>query len=241
MWLAAIVCLAYGVQTAAGFGSSLVCVTLGALVMPDIEQVLLHILPLSLLQTGWIVGRNRTSVVTPLLFGRVLPIMGAFMGAGFIAKHTLGTHPILKPLFGALVLGLATRELWRLRRPAAAPPEVSPWTSRLAIAGAGLVHGIYATGGPMLVYAIGREPLDQGQFRATLTSVWLTLNTFMVAFYAVSGSYDAAVLKNLAGLSLALPIGIFVGDKVHHHVAERTFRLVVFGLLGLAALALLLR
>jgi hypothetical protein len=42
--------------------------------------------------------------------------------------------------------------------------------------GAGLVHGMYTTGGPLLVYALGREGLSKHVFRSTVTAVWLVFN-----------------------------------------------------------------
>ena len=59
--LAVLVAVAYGVQTTAGFGAGLILVTIGAHLLP-IPELLALILPLSILQTGWVSVRSRQSI-----------------------------------------------------------------------------------------------------------------------------------------------------------------------------------
>lgn len=232
---AGIVLAAYVVQTVAGFGSTLLSVTLGALFLP-ITDIVVMIVPLALLQTGYIAIRHRKDVRWRLLLRRVLPLMGAGMVVGFLARDALEGR-LLVMLFGVLVFVLAARDLVAMRR--AEPRPISPPASFAALLGAGVVHGIYATGGPLLVYAIGREQLTKGEIRATLTVVWLILDSALSAAFAFEGRYDVATLGSIAILIPAIPIGIVIGEVVHHRVNERHFRAGVFGLLLVAAVVLI--
>lgn len=243
---AGVVFLAYAVQTVTGFGSMLLCVTFGAHLLV-VRDLLTLAVPISLLQAGYIVVRHGGAIERPLLLRRVLPLMGAGLGLGFLAFHTnLIGGPWLVRGFGLLVLGLAARELWRLRRPAGeeqpapkAPP--SPVAAFGAMLGAGVIHGIYATGGPLLVYALGREELDKHQFRSTLAAVWLTLNAALLIGFLSEGRYGAGTGQQLLVLLPAVPLGIVLGEWLHARVDERRFKLTVFSLLIAAALSLLLR
>ena len=238
--LAAIVLLAYVVQTAAGFGSTLVALTFGALLLP-IGELLPLIVPLSFLQTGYIATRYREQIAWGLLLRRVLPVMGAGLLVGmYLFRGFAG--PWMRAAFGAMVLVLALRELWTLlgadrtgRGALSLPASVA------AIFGAGVTHGIYGTGGPLLVYATGREGLDKHRFRATLAAVWITLNSVLVVGFALDGAYDAAQLGHAGLLLLAVPLGVGLGEAVHRRVDERRFKIGVFSLLVVAALSLLLK
>jgi len=97
--------------------------------------------------------------------------------------------------------------------------------------GAGIIHGIYASGGPMLVYAIGREGLAKKVFRSTLSMVWILLNVILVTRFMLAGDYDQEV---------ALDVLLLV-PAVHHKVDERTFKLAVLALLMAAAISLIVR
>ncbi|HJL18413.1 MAG TPA: sulfite exporter TauE/SafE family protein [Sandaracinaceae bacterium LLY-WYZ-13_1] len=248
---AGIVFAAYAVQTVTGFGSMLLCVTFGAHLMAIPELVTLAV-PVSLLQTGYIVVRHRDGIRWGLLLKRVLPLMGVGLAAGFFAVRHLGLDEQgagarwLKIAFGVMVLVLAARELWLMFRArgddaASLARPIPPAASVGAMLGAGVIHGIYATGGPLLVYAIGREGLPKRAFRSTLSAVWLVLNAVLAGGFLVEGRYDADTGLDLLVLLPAVPLGIVLGELLHHRVEERRFKIAVFVLLVAAAVSLLLR
>jgi uncharacterized membrane protein YfcA len=158
---ALVVVAAYTVQTATGFGAMLVCVTLGAQLI-GLEEVIRLMVPLSFLQTSYIVIRHRDGIDWSLLLKRVLPLMGVGMALAFLLLTKVG-GPWLGLAFGWMVLALSARDLHHLRfANAALDKPISRPASMAALVGAGVIHGIYASGGPMLVYAIGREGLTKG-------------------------------------------------------------------------------
>lgn len=231
--LALVVVLANLVQTAIGFGSMLICVTLAASFWPVLELPPL-LIPLSLTQTSLIVLRHRAAVDRRLLFRRVLPVMGLGMAGGLAIAGT-AEAPWVRPALGAMVLVLACRELWRSR--SAAPPS---WgVSMGALLGAGVVHGVYATGGPLLVWALGREDLDRHTFRATLTAVWQVLAAVLIAVFVARGQIDGASATRSALLLVPMGLGIVLGERLHDRIEEDRFRTAVWVLLALASIPLL--
>lgn len=236
-YLAVVVVFAVAVQTAIGFGSMLICVTLGASVwaVPELIPVLI---PLSVVQTGYIVARHRRRIAWRLLLRWVLPLMGLGLVASVVLVGAVD-RPWLKPALGALVLALAARELVRAWRGASegTPPV---WASALALVAAGVVHGIYATGGPLLVWALGRQPLDRGTFRTTLTAVWLILNLVLIVAFVVRGQLTEVSMLRTAGLLVPMGLGIVLGELLHAWVDEDRFRLVVWILLAVAAVPLVI-
>lgn len=246
LWLfGAVIFASYAVQTVSGFGAMLVAVTLGANVLP-IRDVLTLAVPLSCLQTTYILVRHRDGVRWGLLLKRVMPIMGMGVVLGFTVFAGLEST-ILKRAFGGLILLLSLKELWQRRPRARADQDESgqgklhPLASGSAIFGAGIVHGVFATGGPLLVYALGREGLGKHAFRSTLAAVWWILNIALVVAFTLESRYDVEVAKTAAWLLPGLPLGIVVGEWLHHRVDEAKFQTGIFVLLLAAAVSLLVR
>lgn len=224
------------IQTAIGFGALLVCVTLGAWFVPVLELPVL-LIPVSLMQTTLIVARHRDKVDVDLLTRRILPLM--FLGmAGGVWLSSRVEDAWVRVGFGALVFALAVRELWRLwvDRPAPAP---APAVSIIAMLVAGAVHGLTATGGPLLVWALGRTDLDKSTLRTTLTAVWLVLGLALVAVFASQGRMTAASLGRSATLLVPTLFGVAVGEWLHHRVDDAFFRRAVWVFLTVAALPLI--
>lgn len=237
---ALVVVAAYTVQTATGFGAMLVCVTLGAQLI-GLETVIRLMVPLSFLQTGYIVIRHRDGIDWGLLLKRVLPLMTLGMGFAFLLLTQVG-GPWLGLAFGVMVLALSARDLHHLRSAnVALDTPISRPASVGALLSAGVIHGIYASGGPMLVYAIGREGLTKKVFRSTLSMVWIVLNVILVARFLLAGDYDREVGLDILLLVPTVPLGILVGEWVHHKIDERRFRMAVLVLLIAAAISLIVR
>jgi uncharacterized membrane protein YfcA len=238
---ALVVCVGYAVQTAAGFGSMLICVTFGAHLL-GIERVVRLAVPLSFLQTGYIVLRHHDGILWPMLTRRIMPWMLAGMAFAFVALEGVGSA-WLGLAFGLMVLALSVRELHRLRlaHPGSLVPPIARSKSTAALFGAGVVHGVYATGGPLLVYALGREAIDKKSFRSTLSVVWIVLNAVLLTRFALNGDYGVGILPEIMLLLPAVPIGIILGEWIHHRFDERRFKASVFGLLVAAAISLIIR
>ncbi|HET6415606.1 MAG TPA: sulfite exporter TauE/SafE family protein [Polyangiales bacterium] len=237
---ALVVVTAYAVQTATGFGATLVSVTIGAQLM-GIEEVIRLMVPLSFLQTGYIAIRHRDGIDWSLLLKRILPLMAVGMSLAFLLLTRVG-GPWLGLAFGFIVLGLSGRDLYLLRAAGTAVAKpVARAASVAAILSAGVIHGIYASGGPMLVYAVGREGLSKKAFRSTISMVWIALNLVLVARFLLAGDYDRKVALDVLMLVPAVPLGILLGEWVHHRVDERAFKMAVLLLLIVAAVSLIVR
>lgn len=109
----------------------------------------------------------------------------------------------------------------------------------LLIAG-GIIHGIFSSGGPLVVLYASRQLQDKGKFRATLCLLWTTLNTIIIATYFIEGSFTTPIAKTTALLVPFVLVGIVAGEKIHNKVNERTFSLIVFGMLFLTAIFMLI-
>lgn len=206
-----------------------------------IEDVLAAILPVNLLLSGYLVLKYRRSVDTGLILRRVVLWMVPGMVVGMLL-FTLREHAIIRTIFAVFVVGLAASELWRSRRASAADAGALPApVAALSLLGAGIVHGLFACGGPMLVWVVGRELADKARFRATLSAVWLLLNLVLVGNYVREGTLTATSLGASGVMVVSLVVGLGIGEWVHHRLSAERFRVAVFALLLLAGGALFVR
>ncbi len=238
-WLliALFVLLSYTTEAMVGFGAIVISLSLGALVLP-LHALMPVLVPLNILMTGYLTLRYRHQVQWRLLLAGILPLMAAGALLGYFGQPWLG-QSTLKLLLGVLIVASSVRELWRLRS-GRIPRAHGAWWSRGWMLAAGVTHGLFASGGPMLVYALSGVDLDKTRFRATLIAVWFTLNSLLTLSYALDGSL-APALPRVAQLAPVVVLGLILGDALHYRVDERRFRTVLFRVLLLAGLALVLR
>ena len=224
----------FAVEAAAGFGSTLVAVGIGAQFVP-VERLLAALLPVNVLLSAWIVLRERRHVAMGPLTRRLLPLLGAGMLLGRWAGHALGGEA-LKLLFATFVVLLSMAELKRLASGMATAP--SALSARLLLLGGGLIHGLFACGGPLVVYVLGREIDDKRVFRATLSALWLVLNLVFIGGLIFSGTMQRDVLRDASLMMIAMVLGAVAGEWLHHRVPERRFRQGVYALLVVAGASL---
>lgn len=228
-WIAlgVFILLAYTLEAITGFGSVVIALSLGALVLP-IAQLLPVLVPLNIGMTGYLAWRYRHLIERTLLLGTVLPGMVIGTLAGYALLPWLDTV-LARQVFGALVMWFAGRELWRLHR-TSATLRPRRWRTRLITLAAGVSHGLFASGGPLLVYALSGTQLDKTRLRATLISVWFILNSLLTLAFLVDGRLLPAMPRVVAYAPLLL-VGIWLGEHLHPRIGERHFRLGIYLLL----------
>jgi len=241
-WLAVVVGIGFTVEAAAGFGATLVTLSLGSLIMPT-DAVLCRIVPLNLALSAVIVVRARHAVDLRVLLGRILPAMMLGMPVGLLALDTMS--PVqLQRTFAAFVFTLSAVELTgmvRRRGTRGAARQLSfPAGLALLFVG-GVAHGALASGGPPVVYVAARTLPDKAAFRATLSALWLVLNLALVVVYVFHGRVTGATLRDGVPLVPGLVTGLAVGEALHTRVPEPTFRVGIFTLLLLVSVALAAR
>jgi uncharacterized membrane protein YfcA len=235
-----IVFLAFVAEASVGFGSTVITVALGALWVP-VDTLLPAFVPLNLLMSIYLVARYRAHIVWSVVAARVLPLMLVGMPVGMLAFRRLD-RGVLVLAFGAFVVLLSTAQLVSLarRRPAAARP-LAPAAGGALLVLAGIIHGAFATGGPLVVYVMGRQIAEKAAFRASLSLLWLALNLVLVVSYVASGQLAEPTLIMAAWLLVPLGAGLVVGEWVHHRIPEARFRVAMFVLLLLAGVVLMAR
>jgi hypothetical protein len=238
--LAAVVLGAFVVEAALGFGATVVTVALGSLLLPT-GELLAAFVPLNVALSAYLTARHARAVAWRSLLLRVVPFFALGLPAGVLIFRTLGTAGLARA-FGGFVVALALIELATSLRAGAAPARPLPAAARAALlAVAGVIHGVFATGGPLVVFVMRREEPDSGRFRATLSALWLGMNAVLLVSYASSGVLTRASLATTAALAPALLLGAALGERLHHRLAGPAFHRLVLGVLLAAGAVLVAR
>jgi uncharacterized membrane protein YfcA len=232
--LSAIVLLAFVAEAAIGFGATVITVTLAVLLVP-LKTILPAFVPINMLLSASILLRNRSHVRLDVLVREVAPLVVLGLGVGlwlFRSPHLTA----LQLSFSLFVVALSVIELSRTRSEVVSP--LGGTVKQVLLALGGLVHGLFGTGGPMIVYVLQRRGLDKAELRATLALVWLCLNTALLANEWQLGLLGAPSLRLSMLLAVPLLPAMALGELLHRRLSPRRFTLGIFSLLLIAGLAL---
>jgi uncharacterized membrane protein YfcA len=156
-----------------------------------------------------------------------------------IFSREIASESTLKMVLGIfiIVVSLAELALLFIKR---APGGQLRWYYRVPLLlGGGIFHGLFATGGPPIVYYASRQFPAQEHFRATLSMLWLILNVGLIIGFLLGGQMDVDKLSMTAMVLPGLIIGIVVGSLIR--VKEFWFKVMTYILLFFTGLFLLVQ
>lgn len=235
LWLGLFILIGFTVEVATGFGSIIIALSLGALLLP-IEVMLPILVCLNSVMNASLLLRLHGQVHWHTLLKVILPLMGLGMVVGVLLFPYL-SNDLLKRAFGLLVLWFAIREGSKLWFQLKAPIDPGKWTAFWTTM-AGVTHGLFASGGPLLVYSLSRTTLDKTQFRATLLATWLTLNLSYTLLFLYQQRLQDFSIHILYYLPVLL-VAAIAGQYLHKRINEVRFKKIVYIMLGISSIGLL--
>ena len=239
-WQFALTCLVLVVSQVIyvlfGFGSGLTAVGSLALLFPEIKDVVVLLLLVNLpaeLLVAWSARRHL----------QWRPLLG--ISAGVAVGIPLGTRLLSRgdPALVLTFLGwfLVAVGLVFLRLPGGGRRQPPAWAGPPTGLVSGVLTGLFGTGGPPVIIWYHLSARDKTVFRGHLMTIFLLMTLVRVPSYAVGGLLTAPRLwSGLAVLPAALA-GAWLGHRLHVHIGERLFRVLVCVLLVLLGTMLLLR
>lgn len=235
--LGCILVLAHTAETFLGFGATLIALALGVHLIP-LETLVPVLVILALLQSLWLVVRWFRHIEWRVLLRQILPAAGIGIPIGIWGRG-LADEAQLRMILGAFIVAVSSMELVSVFRRRIAREELR-WYYRIPVLVAGgIFHGLFATGGPLIVYYASRQLKSQASFRATLSMLWLILNTVLLINFWMLGQIDFQTLEMTALVLPGLVVGILVGSFIH--VRQLIFGAVTYALLLSNGLVLLVQ
>lgn len=122
-----------------------------------------------------------------------------------------------------------------------------PWYKEALLYGllviAGVVHGMYVCGGPLLIIYATKKFKDKNEFRSSLSMSWVVLNGVNLVRDIITGSIKviATSLETIAGAVMSLcmlGMAIALGTLLAKKLDKKKFMIVTYVLMGISAASL---
>ena len=220
------------VQALAGFGGTLLSMPLGIMLMGiDLTKPVMTIV-------AWITGVIVVVTEYKHINKRELIKMVAVMLAGVLIGLWLTGRVQLQFLliiYAVVVAGIGIKKLFFKQK-----KEAPPVLQNISLGIAGLMQGLFVSGGSFLaVYSVAKLK-DKQEFRATSNAVWAIINTVMITTYGISGALTADVLKMSAIAVIPTLAAVWLGGALTKKVKQSTFLKVVYVILIFSGAVLLI-
>lgn len=175
--------------------------------------------------------------------GKIIVFMAAGIFAGFGLKHLVAGHEkVLYVVFGCFILFIAVKGLLKTLGISERKENNLPSGESVAVlAGAGVIHGIFVSGGPLVVSYLSGRLHDKEAFRSTISTVWIVLNGIILVSDITAGLYTAPVVREQF---ISIPFllgGMVIGGALFKHMQQRTFMILTYVLLIASGILMLFK
>ena len=227
----AVLFVANVVQAITGFAGTVLAMPASMLLIgADEARVTLNVM--AFLSCLWLGAKYRRHIRWVEL-ARMAGFMAVGMAVGIAMYQWLPLVP-LRRAYGVFIVAVAAVGLFH-------PPRRAPrpWTMVVILLAAGVVHGLFVSGGALLVvYAAARLP-DKDEFRATVSCVWVVLNAVMGVQQAAAGDWTLhALLLTALGIPV-LVLAVVLGDRLQRRISQRAFLRLTYALLAVSGVSIL--
>lgn len=167
--------------------------------------------------------------------------MGIGILVGIWVKNLIkGQETLLYALLGIFVLAIGIKGLAESIKPR---QEKSGHTGsgRVLLLLAGIVHGMFVCGGPLVVGYLSGCTKSKEEFRRTISAVWIILNTMILVSDVLSGYYTADTIRIQVISVVFLFGGMFAGGVLYKHMSQRVFMVLTYILLCISGFSLMIR
>lgn len=218
------------VQSLTGFGGALVA------------------MPISIMLLGVDVSRPSIMILTTItalcvaipnyrdINWKKLAIMTIVMLAGVIAGDFFFSTVSAKPLlivYGIIVFLIGLKKLLLPNI-----LKIPVWGQYAALCAAGIMQGLFISGGSFLVIYAVEQLKNKKEFRATVSAVWVPLNIYLAIKYAVCGIFTIPVLKITAFAVIPELIAIWAAGRIANKLKQETFLKITYIILIMSGVAL---
>ncbi|MBQ9305712.1 sulfite exporter TauE/SafE family protein [Butyrivibrio sp.] len=169
---------------------------------------------------------------------KVVLVMGVTVIAGlFIKKLLLSNTRLLYWILGFIVVTIALSGLVKIFRKAPEESLSEPVLNLLLLA-AGVVHGMYVCGGPLLIAYMTKKIPEKSSFRATISTTWIFLNGIIFLSHIYSGSFTPDVVRSSFISVPFLLGGMFAGSVLYKKMSQSFFVKLTYVLLLISGISL---
>lgn len=165
---------------------------------------------------------------------KILMVMLLGMAIGTVLYHIIPMNFLL-PMYGVVIILVS---LQRLLFPETA--QLPQWAYLPILIAAGIIHGMFVSGGALLVLYATLVLTDKSEFRATIAATWAVLDpTFFVLNFDVALWNQENMMLIVACIPLLI-LSVWLGNWMHNRIGKERFLKLTYGLLVLSGLSIIL-
>lgn len=158
-------------------------------------------------------------------FGKIIAVMIVFMVVGIWLDTLMPLHVLLK-IYGAVIVFIGAKNLIFTRQ-----KFLPEWALWIILALAGLIQGMFVSGGALLVIYAVQKLTDKDQFRATLSAVWSILNLLYAGAQLYQGHFTHEVWVMVLCCVPLIVLATVVGGKLAKRISQERFLKLTYVLL----------
>lgn len=154
-----------------------------------------------------------------------------------IGLYLFNTLPVdgLSKMYGILIMLVAAKGLLVKKE----SKELPGWALVGIVLGAGIIHGMFLSGGALLVLYAMAVLKDKVVIRATLAPVWISLNLILLVQDIAYGNFTPKSILLAAACLPVVALALYVGNKLHKKINQDFFVKLTYVLLVIAGVTLL--
>jgi hypothetical protein len=163
---------------------------------------------------------------------KVVILVALGMPIGLLFYNIL-PRDLLITLLSVFMLGVSIKGFLELKGYEFKTPKDS--ILNLLLFNGGIIHGAFASGGPLLMIYSSEKIKDKNTFRASMCMIWVILNGFLIIDGIVSGIYTDTIWIYTVITLPALFFGIWLAGKLSSKVDQKVFNYTIYVVLGVTA------
>ena len=118
--------------------------------------------------------------------------------------------------------------------------NLSEFNLIIIILAAGIIHGMFISGGPLLIIYAVKRLKDKEKFRATLSPIWIVLNTYILIKQIFTGVITISIMKAVLWAIPALLVGVVLGNRLAKKMSQEAFLKLSYVLLLISGVSLII-
>lgn len=213
----------YTVQAITGFAGNIFCMPVGTLTL-GLQSSVSILNATGFLACTVLAVLNIRSIHWREL-GKIVGVMLPFVVLGAWLDSVVPLHALLK-IYGLVILAVGIKNL--VQRKQSFLPEWALWG---VLAAAGLIQGMFVSGGALLVIYAVQKLADKDQFRATLSAVWSILNLLYASAQLYQGHFTHEVWVMVLCCVPLIVLATVVGGKLAKRISQERFLKLTYVLL----------
>lgn len=184
-------------------------------------------------------------------FFRIIGFMLIGMVGGFFVTRYFDVSPnLLYKLLGVIVIffmilgcyhSFSKKYKEKQEKARKENKQKTSFWSFAVLAIAGIVHGMFSCGGPLMVVYASEHLKGRDEFRVTVFATWCVLNSIILFSDARAGLFDSKTLI-LSGICIVILFAaLFIGNLIFRHINKRWFMIITYVLMGISGVSLLIK